>query len=40
MVQGYYTLQEAASHLNIAVDELKRGGIEPLDARGNDRLDT
>jgi hypothetical protein len=24
MVQGYYTLQEAAQHLNIAVDELKQ----------------
>jgi excisionase family DNA binding protein len=42
MVQGYYTLQEAAQHLNISIDELKqlaqKGKIRSFQDRGTLRF--
>ena len=42
MVQGYYTLQEAAQHLNLSLDELKmmaqKGKIRSFQDRGTWRF--
>ncbi len=42
MVQGYFTLQEAAKHLNMSVDELKqmaqKGKIRSFQDRGTLRF--